>query len=155
MPRSGHDRHGLPIGAPHDTAFAAAAPRGRTERFSFDPGVMSMALQDGVLEHMQLHGQEVASGDIVVFPEGGELLALLPPRSHWLSLQLPRRQLEAAGLGPRALLRSNPTRLRGGVDEALQQALDELAPALAPQAIQAHLGPAQLGRAHDHWCRWC
>lgn len=100
----------------------------------FDPEVMAMAVQDGVLEHVQIergifrgriahtstaasrvdwgsyalsvlargdlsrdmvsftlglggsgdwrvHGQSAVNGDMIVFPEGGELLIALPPQA--------------------------------------------------------------------------
>lgn len=173
-----------------------------TEIFTFDPGAMSLALQDGVLEHVQLergnfrgqivhsaaastrvdwgsytlsvlargeltkemvtltlaldgrgdwrvHGQPNVRGDMVVFPEGGELMIALPPQAQWLTLQVPRSRLESAGLAMTPLLAISARRMRGDMDANLLQALGDLAPVLAPQETKAHFGAADVERAHD------
>ena len=165
----------------------------------FDPDVMSVAIQQGALEHVQLqpgffkgqiahtasadsrvdwgaytlsllargdlsadmvtiavavqgqgdwrvHGRDAMSGDIVVFPERGELLAVLPPQAQWLSVQIPRERLQAAGL---SLRHGFGGRLSVGQSPELQSALAELRPVLAPSpALAAHDAQA-VAHAHD------
>ena len=178
MQQAGHTLDALRSEGATGAPAGVEAPAGNTEHFSFDPGVMSMALQDGLLEHVQLErglfhgqiahtataqtrvdwgrynlsvlargdltkemvtitlaldgagewrmlGQPIASGDMVVFPESGELLVTLPAQARWLSVQLPRWQLEATGMERGTAACTATTRLRGGIDATLQQALDE------------------------------
>jgi AraC family ethanolamine operon transcriptional activator len=181
---------------------ARPPPQRSTEIFTFDPGVMSLALQDGVLEHVQLergnfrgqivhtaaastrvdwgsytlsvlargdltkemvtlsvavagrgdwraHGQPIDSGDMVVFPEKGELMVTLPPQAQWLTMQVPRSRLESTGLALTPLLAASARRMRGDIDANLRQVLGELAPVLAPQTAKAPFGDAEVTRAHD------
>ena len=165
----------------------------------FDPEVMSVAIQQGALEHVQLqpgffkgqiahtastdsrvdwgaytlsllargdlsadmvtiavavqgqgdwrvHGRDAMSGDIVVFPERGELLAVLPPEAQWLSLQISRDRLELAGLSVR---HGVAHRLSGGASPELQRTLAELRPVLAPSPeLYTHDNHA-VAHAHD------
>jgi AraC family transcriptional regulator, ethanolamine operon transcriptional activator len=185
-----------------DAAQLKQPQRRSTEIFSFDPGAMSLALQDGVLEHVQLergnfrgqiahtaaastrvdwgsytlsvlargdltkemvtlgmavagrgdwrvHGQQIVRGDMVAFPEQGELMVALPPQAQWLTLQVPRTRLESAGLAMTPLLAASARRMRGDMDANLLQALGELAPVLAPHEAKAHFGATDVERAHD------
>ena len=165
----------------------------------FDPDVMSVAIQQGALEHVQLqpgffkgqiahtastdsrvdwgaytlsllargdlsadmvtiavavqgqgdwrvHGRDAMSGDIVLFPERGELLAVLPPQAQWLSVQIPRERLEAAGLSVRDGVAH---RLSCGASPELQRTLAELRPVLAPSPeLYTHDNHA-VAHAHD------
>lgn len=165
----------------------------------FDPDVMSVAIQQGALEHVQLqpgffkgqiahtastdsrvdwgaytlsllargdlsadmvtiavavqgqgdwrvHGRDAMSGDIVVFPERGELLAVLPPQAQWLSVQIPRERLEAAGLSVR---NGVAHRLSCGTSPELQRTLAELRPVLASSPeLYTHDNHA-VAHAHD------
>jgi hypothetical protein len=54
----------------------------------------------GISDHgdWRAHGQRAGTGDMIVFPERGELPMALPPRAQWLSMQVPRQWLEMAGL---------------------------------------------------------
>lgn len=168
----------------------------------FDPDVMAMALQDGMLEHVQLesgqfrgriahtqrpasrvdwgsyelsvlargdlsremvsitlaltghgdwrvHGQSMAGGDMVVFPESGELLVALPPMAQWLSVQVPRARIEAAGLALRRCLDGGARRMAGVIDPGLNQTLVNLAPVLAPQEQAAGFDGTAVALAHD------
>ena len=168
----------------------------------FDPEVMAMAVQDGVLEHVQIgrgvfrgrivhtstaasrvdwgsyalsvlargdlsremvsltlglggcgdwrvHGQAAANGDMIVFPEGGELLVALPPQAQWLSVQVPRARIEGAGLVLSRCLEGSARRMAGVIDTGLMQTLVDLAPVLAPQAQPAGFDDAAITIAHD------
>lgn len=169
---------------------------------SFDPDVLSVALQGVTLEHVQLepgvfrgqiahtasadarvdwgryalsalsrgdlnsemvtlmvgiggrgdwraHGQRAATGDMVAFPERGELLMAMPPQAHWLSLQVPRHRLELAGLSMQRYFAGSARRMPGVIHPSLQQALDALAPALAPPGEATGLGDAEIHQAHN------
>ncbi|WP_280156545.1 helix-turn-helix domain-containing protein [Piscinibacter sp. XHJ-5] len=177
-------------------------PLRKTQMLAFDPEVMAMALQDGVLEHVQLepgvfrgqiahtatpgsrvdwgryglsvlargdttrdmvtitlplgghgawrvHGRDANVGDIVIFPECGELLVTLPPEAQWLSVQVPRCRLEAAELEPALCRGGCPRRAKGEIDAGLQATLASLAPVLAPHDSSAIAGDAEMQRAHD------
>jgi len=190
------------MSSPHQPAKRLAAPLRRTEMLNFDPEVMAMAVQNGVLEHVQLErglfrgqiahssaphsrvdwgsyqlsvlargdlsrdmvtvtmalkghgdwrvqGQCMADGDVVVFPEHGELLIALPPQAQWLSVQLPRSRMEAAGLPPGRLLQDGARRVPGRIDASLRRALDDVAPVLAPGARAAGFGSVAIELAHD------
>jgi len=168
----------------------------------FDPEVMAMAVQDGVLEHVQIdrgvfrgriahtstaasrvdwgsyalsvlargdlsrdmvsftlglggcgdwrvHGQSAVNGDIIVFPEGGELLIALPPLAQWLSVQVPRARIEASGLVLSRCLEGSARRMAGVIDAGLVQTLVDLAPVLSPQAQPTGLDVATITIAHD------
>ena len=171
---------------------------------AFDPDAMTMALQDGVLEHVQLergvfHGQiahtatptsrvdwggyELALlargdltremltialpltgrgdfrvrgacadlGDIAVFPERGELSVTLPAGAQWLSVQVPRSRLEAAGLDGMGT-NGQACQLKGALSGGFVQTLAALAPALAPMsaaASSARIGDDEIQLAHD------
>jgi len=165
----------------------------------FDPDVMSVAIQDGALEHVQLepgqfcgqiahtatldsrvdwgrynlsllargdlsrdmltiamavhgqgdwrvHGRDALSGDVVVFAERAELLAVLPPKAQWLSVQVPRARLEAAGLSVRPCPAS---RVSVGMLPQLQRTLTDLAPVLSPSGAAQPHAPGALALAHD------
>lgn len=173
-----------------------------THLLDFDPEMMSVAVQNSVLEHVQLecgqfHGQiahtvapeswvdwgrytlsvlargdlsrdrvtiamalqgqgdwrllgsEALTGDIVVFPENGELLAALPPQAQWLTVQVSRDRLEAAGLLTHAYNANQAHRIHAGDAADLYRTLLSLAPVLAPTP-NAHLYDAQaVACAHD------
>jgi AraC-like DNA-binding protein len=174
----------------------------KTEMLDFDPDVMARAVQDGLLEHVQLerglfrgqiahtaaaasrvdwgsynlsvlargdlsrdmvtitlaltghgdwrvHGQGAADGDFVVFPENGEMLATLPPRAEWLSMQVPRGRIEAAGLELHRTLGGGARRMPGLLFTAQRRTLADLAPVLAPHADAAAYDDAQVELAHD------
>lgn len=168
----------------------------------FDPEVMSVAIQDGALEHVQLepgqfcgqiahtasadsrvdwgrynlsllargdlsrdmltmtmavqgqgnwrvHGRDALCGDVVVFAEGAELLAVLPPQAQWLSVQVPRARLEAAGLSVRAGPGSLARRVSAALVPQLQRTLSDLAPVLSPGVPAQGHAPGVVGLAHD------
>lgn len=172
----------------------------------FDPDLMQVALQDGVLEHLQLesgqfrgriahsatddcrvdwgcynlsllargdlsrdrvtiamavqgqgawrvHGRDALCGDVLVYAEGSELLAVLPPQAQWLSVQVPRARLEAAGLQLHGCPSLMAGRVRAGLAPTLQSALADLQPLLSPMRLPAGgLAPssdAVLAQAHD------
>lgn len=173
-----------------------------TEMLDFDPEVMTMAVQDGVLEHVQLepgvfrgriahtatpasrvdwgsyalsvlargdlsrdmvsitlglggrgdwrvHGQCATNGDMIVFPEGGDMLIALPPQAQWLSVQVPRAQLESAGLALSRCLAGSARRLTGVVDDGLSQTLVDLTPILAPRTGSPGFDDDAVALAHD------
>ncbi|GAB1436057.1 hypothetical protein MASR2M32_23010 [Sphaerotilus sulfidivorans] len=190
----------MPVHAP---ALPRLAQQSRTtEMLDFDPEAMVMAVQDGVLEHVQLergvfrgrivhtaapasridwgsyalsvlargdlspemvtitlglggcgdwraHGQAAANGDMIVFPEGGELLIALPPKAQWLSVQVPRARLEAAGLALGRCLDGSARRMAGVINHGLRQTLVDLAPVLAPPAHSPRFDDAAVAIAHD------
>jgi AraC family ethanolamine operon transcriptional activator len=168
----------------------------------FDPEVMAMAVQDGVLEHVQLergvfrgriahtaapasrvdwgsyalsvlargdlsremvsitlglggcgewrvHGQTASNGDMVVFPESGEMLIALPPQAQWLSVQVPRARIEAAGLALGRCLEGSARRMAGVIDAGMRPTLSELAPVLAPNGPSPGFEDAAIAIAHD------
>ncbi len=93
------------------------------------------------------HGQRAVTGDIVVFPERGELLMACPPQAQWLSMQVPRHRLELAGLSTHRCFSGSAHRMPGAIHASLQQALDDLAPALAPPGGALGLGDAEINQA--------
>jgi AraC family ethanolamine operon transcriptional activator len=181
---------------------AAQSPSTRkTQMLEFDPDIMVQAVQDGVLEHVQLergrfhgliahtttagsrvdwgrytlsvlargdlsrdmvtiamaltglgdfrvHGRPLASGSIVVFPEHGEMLAALPQKAQWLTVQLPRERLEGADLEVSRGLLSGGRQLSGIADEELGQLLSQLAPVLSPSPGASRLSDATIELAH-------
>jgi AraC family transcriptional regulator, ethanolamine operon transcriptional activator len=184
-----------------DSAAPLVSAQRSTEMLSFDPDAMAVAVQAGVLEHLQLeagvfsgriahtaavdtrvdwgsyelsvlargdlpadrvtmmlpitghgdwrlHGRQLAAGDLIVFPESGELLATLPTQAQWLSLQLPRSRLEASELTHTCLLAGGVQRLEAGSLAGLQQALIDLAPVISPAAA-ALFGDADIAQAHE------
>jgi AraC family transcriptional regulator, ethanolamine operon transcriptional activator len=179
-----------------------ARPLRNTQLFSFDPEAMTLALQDGQLEHVQLqagrfqgrvahstsdscrvdwgdynlavlargdiagdmvslgllvmgdgdwrvHGQAMDSGDLIAYPEKGELLIALPPRAQWVSLQVPRHRLESMELPGIRRMHEAPLRVRGGVNGGLRRVLADLAPVLAAQPAPTFLHEGDVARAHE------
>lgn len=177
-------------------------PSRNTEMLDFDPEVMAVAVQDGVLEHVQLErgifrgriahtttpssrvdwgsydlavlargdlsremvsvtlgldggsdwrvqGQTAFNGDVIVFPEGSEMLIALPPQARWLSVQVPRARLESSGLALSRCLSGSARRLTGVVDEGLRQTLVDIAPVLAPRIGSPGFDDDAIVRAHD------
>lgn len=173
----------------------------RTVMAAFDPDLMSMAIQDGALEHVQLergrftgqiahscggdsrvdwgrytlsvlargdlsrerltlgialggsggyraHGRNLTASDMVVFPEGGELLVALPPQAQWLTLQMPRTRLEAAGLAVGRCIDLGARQMPGLVDNELRQVLASIAPVLAPHDGVAAYGEDAVDFGH-------
>jgi AraC family ethanolamine operon transcriptional activator len=173
-----------------------------THMLDFDPELMSVAIQDGVLEHVQLEcghfsgqiahtatpeswvdwgrytlsvlargdlsrdrvtiamalqgqgdwrlqGVSALTGDIVVFPERGELLAALPPQAQWLSVQVSRERLAAAGLEANVYRPSQARRINAGEAPELYRTLASLAPVLAPTASAETYDSAAVAWAHD------
>jgi len=176
----------------------------------FDPDRMQLALQDGVLEHLQLesgqfrgrighsasadcrvdwgrynlsllargdlsrdrvtiamavqgqgawrvHGRDALCGDVLVYAEGSELLAVLPPQAQWLSVQVPRARLEAAGLQLQGCPSRMAGRVRAGLLPVLHSALADvqpvlspiLSPVIVPGSSLAPASGAVLAQAHD------
>jgi AraC family transcriptional regulator, ethanolamine operon transcriptional activator len=187
---------------PTISAAAGQGTRRSTEMLTFDPDAMVVAVQDGVLEHVQLeagvfsgriahttgtdsrvdwgsytlsvlargdfsrdmitlilpvtghgdwrlHGRLVAAGELLVFPENGELLATLPRRAQWLSLQFPRSRLEASDLALTRLLAGGIQRFAAGRAGGWLQTLNDLAPAIGPGAAGATFGAAEVRQAHE------
>ncbi len=181
---------------------ASPASLRATHMLDFDPEVMSVAIQDGVLEHVQLEcgqfsgqiahtaapeswvdwgrytlsvlargdlsrdrvtiamalqgqgdwrlqGASALTGDIVVFPERGELLAALPPQAQWLSVQVSRERLDAAGLAVHAYSPSQAHRINAGEAPELYRTLASLAPVLAPMPSAETYDSAAVAWAHD------
>jgi AraC family ethanolamine operon transcriptional activator len=177
-------------------------PLRHTQLLAFDPEQMTTALQDGVLEHVQLgrglfqgriahtatatsrvdwgryelavlargdlaqdmvsiamalhgegewrvHGQVASAGDIAFYSERSELLVALPPRAQWLSIQVPRSRLEAAGLAGVPKAAGDARRMTGGMGAGLHRSLAELAPVLAPHPADPRFGSAEVALAHD------
>lgn len=177
-------------------------PARATYLLDFDPEVMSVVIQNSVLEHVQLEcgqfsgqiahtvasdswvdwgsytlsvlargdlnrdrvtiamalqgqgdwrllGSAALTGDIVVFPENGELLAALPPQAQWLTVQVSRARLEAAGLLTNTYNSSQAYRIHAGDTSDLYRTLLSLAPVLAPTP-SAHMYDAQaVACAHE------
>jgi len=187
---------------PKLAATPVRSPRRSTEMLSFDPDAMVVALQAGVLEHVQLeagvfsgriahtagtdsrvdwgsyelsvlsrgdlpkdmislivavtghgdwrlHGRQVVSGDLALFPERSELLATLPRKASWLSLQFPRTRLEASGLALTRLLEGGVRHVAGDLGASLRQTLTDLAPVIGPGAAGGHFGDADVVQAHE------
>lgn len=181
---------------------AAQPPLRRTELLEFNPDGMTVALQEGVLEHVQLergafrgriahkpaphsrvdwgryalavlargdlnrgmvtitialtgrgqwrvHGRSAEHGEIVVFPERGELLAALPLQAEWWSLQLPRERMEAAGLALGRCLEQGARRTQGELGAGLQRTLVDLAPVLAPHHDSPDFVDSAVALAHE------
>lgn len=187
---------------PSSPASPAPQPSRKTVMLDFDPEVMSAAVQDGVLEHVQIgrgvfrgriahtaaaasrvdwgryglsvlargdlsremvtltlglggggewrvHGRTAVNGDMIVFPEGGELLIALPPQAQWLSVQVPRARLEAAGLVPERWLHGAAHRMAGVIGAGLMRTLAEVEPVLAPQDHPRDFDDASVTLAHE------
>jgi AraC family ethanolamine operon transcriptional activator len=113
------------------------------------PDMVSLTLAIGGLTDWRVYGHRIADGDMVVFPEGGELMVALPRQAQWLSLQVHRSRLETAGLPTASLLAASATKLHGSIHGGLRQVLSDLAPVLAPQAALAAFGGDPVAQAHD------
>lgn len=190
-----------PDPAPVATA-EVAQPQRTTQMLTFDPQVMTRALQQGVLEHVQLEpgvfrgqiahtatadsrvdwgryalsvlargdlstdmvsialpltgqgdwraqGQGVSAGDMIIFPERGDMLVALPPQAQWLSMQVPRSRIEAIGLAPGLHLNGGVRRISGTMHPGLEQTLAGLAPIVAPHDDAARFSAAEVELAHD------
>lgn len=111
--------------------------------------MVSLTLGLGGCGDWRVHGQAAANGDMIVFPEGGELLVALPPQAQWLSVQVPRGRIEGAGLVLSRCLEGSARRMAGIIDTGLMQTLVDLAPVLAPQAQPADFDDAAITIAHD------
>ena len=111
--------------------------------------MVSLTLGLGGCGDWRVHGQAAANGDMIVFPEGGELLVALPPQAQWLSVQVPRARIEGAGLVLSRCLEGSARRMAGVIDTGLMQTLVDLAPVLAPQAQPAGFDDAAITIAHD------
>jgi AraC family ethanolamine operon transcriptional activator len=173
-----------------------------THMLNFDPEVMSVAIQDGRLEHVQLEcgqfsgqiahtatfeswvdwgcytlsvlargdlsrdrvtiamalqgkgdwrlqGVGAFTGDIVVFPESGELLAALPPHAQWLTVQVSAARLDAAGLLSSAHNARQVRRIHAGNAPELYRTLSNLAPVLAPVPNAETYDAKAVAWAHD------
>ena len=114
---------------------------------SRDMVTITMALQGQ--GDWRVHGRGAMSGDIVLFPERGELLAVLPPQAQWLSVQVPRQRLEAAGLTVRACMGGQASRIRVGPEPELQRTLADVRPVLAPSNSLQMCDKRSVGHAHD------
>ena len=111
--------------------------------------MVSITLGLGGVGDWRVHGKCVANGDMVVFPEGGDMLIALPRQAQWLSVQVPRTRLEAAGLALSRCLEGSARRMAGVVDDGMRQVLLDLAPVLAPQAESQAVDGTAVARAHD------
>lgn len=173
-----------------------------THMLNFDPEVMSVAIQDGRLEHVQLecgqfngqiahtatseswvdwgrytlsvlargdlsrdrvtiamalqgqgdwrlHGAGALTGDIVVFPESGELLAALPPQAQWLTVQVSSARLDAAGLLANVYNPTQVRRIQARNAPELYRTLANLAPVLAPVPGVETYDASAVAWAHD------
>ena len=98
--------------------------------------MVSLTLGLGGCGDWRVHGQAAANGDMIVFPEGGELLVALPPQAQWLSVQVPRGRIEGAGLVLSRCLEGSARRMAGVIDTGLMQTLVDLAPVLTGYAGQ-------------------
>lgn len=117
-------------------------------RGQLSPDRITLTMAVGGQGDWRVHGREAAVGDVVVFAEGGELLAVLPPQAQWLSLQLPRERLENAGLVlPRCPV-SQARRVSAGLAPSLAGMLSDLAPVLSPAGLPAHTDPQPEPAAH-------
>ena len=118
-------------------------------RGDMTPDMVSLTLAVGGLTDWRVYGHRITDGDMVAFPEGGELMVALPRQAQWLSLQVHRSRLETAGVSTASLLAASATKLPGAMHTGLRRALSDLAPVLAPQAALTPFGDAAVAQAHD------
>jgi len=86
----------------------------------------------------RLQGAAAASGDMVLLPEGGELLINLPAQAQWMAMQVPRDRLEIAGVPLDALRGATAWRMGAMQGDGGSSHLAEMVPVLAP----LHADPA-------------
>lgn len=138
----------------HTTAAASRVDWGSyalsvLARGDLSPEMVSITLGLGGCGDWRVHGQTAANGDMIVFPEGGEMLVALPRQAQWLSLQVPRARIEAAGLALGRCLEGSARRMVGVIDCGLRQTLVDLAPVLAPQTQSSGFDDVAISIAHD------
>jgi AraC-like DNA-binding protein len=107
----------------------------------------------------RIQGAPAASGDMVLLPEGGELLINLPPKAQWLALQVSRDRLEAAGVPLGRLQGAAAWRLGAAQGSGGYAQLADVAPVLAPleafpvdAGFDVHVAQEQLFTAL--LCEW-
>lgn len=118
-------------------------------RGDLNPEMVTLMVGIGGRGDWLAHGHRAVTGDMVVFPERGELLIAMPPQAHWLSMQVPRHRLELAGLSMQRYFAGSARHMPGVIRPSLQQALEAVAPALAPSQVAAGLGDAEIDQAHN------
>jgi AraC family ethanolamine operon transcriptional activator len=114
---------------------------------------VSLALLIGGTGPWRVLGVQARNGDIVVLPEGGELVVTLPTRPQWLVMQVPCQRLETMGIDL-AGLRSSSGWHVAVHDDAAQQTIRDVASILMPtdaaDGTSVQLDDALLTQAHEH-----
>jgi AraC family ethanolamine operon transcriptional activator len=98
----------------------------------------------------RVFGAPGENGDMLLFPEGGELAITLPAQAQWLTVQVSRERLEAAGV-PVAGLRGTSVWRMGALtdDEGALQTLMDLAPRLAPTGMSSPAVGVDPAQCHE------
>ncbi|MEJ8825499.1 helix-turn-helix transcriptional regulator [Variovorax humicola] len=107
----------------------------------------------------RIQGAPAVSGDMVLLPEGAEVLMNLPAEAEWFAMQVPRERLDAAGIplsGLRgaAAWRMSETQGSGGCG-----CLTDVAPILAPLEDAPAVAGFQIEMAQEQLfttllCEW-
>jgi len=115
---------------------------------------VSLAMLVGGSGPWRVLGAQARNGDLVVLPEGGELVVTLPTKPQWLVMQVARERLEMMGIDLLGLRSTNgwPMPVHDG-DGGLQQTLGEvghvLRPADAADRTSLQVEDAVLTQAHE------
>jgi len=114
---------------------------------------LSLGLMVGGGGPWRVLGAQGRNGDMIVLPEGGELVITLPTQPQWLMMQVSRERLEAMGIDLRGL-RSTSGWHVALHDGAMEQTVREVAGILTPSVAAADSGSmafdeAVLARAHE------
>lgn len=100
----------------------------------------------------RLFGSPARNGDLVVLPEGGELQVNVPPQAQWLSIQMPRGVLEAAGFDLTGLSSVCGWHMPRTRQLTMHAAILALAPGLAPPQAEGAAPDVDLGLLHADLC---
>jgi AraC family ethanolamine operon transcriptional activator len=114
---------------------------------------VSLALLVGGTGAWRVLGAQARNGDIVVLPEGGELVVTLPTQPQWLVMQVPRQRLETMGINLLGLRGTSGWHIAVH-DDAVQQTVRDVASILTPDnaadGTSIQLDDALLTQAHEH-----
>jgi AraC family ethanolamine operon transcriptional activator len=114
---------------------------------------LSLGLMVGGSGPWRVLGAQARNGDMIVLPEGGELVITLPTEPRWLMVQVSRERLETLGFDLRGL-RSTCGWHIAAHDGAVEQTVREVASILTPLVDAARAGSMAfddgvLAQAHE------
>lgn len=114
---------------------------------------LSLGLMIGGCGPWRVLGAQGRNGDMIVLPEGGELVITLPTQPQWLMMQVSRERLETMGIGLRGLCSTSGWHLALH-DGAMEHTVREVASVLTPHVDAADPGSMEfdetvLAQAHE------